>query len=411
MNFRSIREMQTISFQATGLKSSDENSNVDLSNIVDVAGKRILKTTAIYGQNAGGKSNVVEALFHLIRVMKGFNSGDNQIRSLFQPFRFQEDPASTDCFFQIVVIVDGELYRYGLTVGFGKVNGSEVGETADVVVKSEWLFSNLGKQNMTKAFSRELDSIETFHDSFNAAPKKVPNSYTTYLSHSAAFGDTILSFNLIRKFAHLALVPGLRHEELRKYTISYLKDKQVEFLQFLSLFNVDYDSIEIDEADVLQYPDQFPLDKITVKLKSPQGNQDWVSMNLGFNESAGNIKLFDIAAVILMAFNFDRPAFLVFDEIDSNFHPMLVRRLIEFFNDPNYNKSNSQLLFTTHDTNLLDPSLMRRDQFYFVEKNMDRASNLYCLSDLKGVRNDADFAKNYLLGLYGAIPKFIYDEA
>ena len=75
-----------------------------------------------------------------------------------------------------------------------------------------------------------------------------------------------------------------------------------------------------------------------------------------------------------------------------------------YFNNPEINKSNSQLLFTSHDTNLLSPKLMRRDQFYFAEKTLNNSTKIYSLADLKGIRNTADFAKEYLSGHYGALP-------
>ena len=74
------------------------------------------------------------------------------------------------------------------------------------------------------------------------------------------------------------------------------------------------------------------------------------------------------------------------------------------FNNPQINKSKSQLLFTSHDTNLMSPSIMRRDQFFFTEKTEEKSTILYSLADLKGIRNDADFAKQYLAGYYGALP-------
>ena len=92
------------------------------------------------------------------------------------------------------------------------------------------------------------------------------------------------------------------------------------------------------------------------------------------------------------------------DEIDSNFHPSLLIKLISLFNNPEVNKSNAQLLFTSHDTNLMNPSLMRRDQFYFAEKEQNEGTRLYSLAELKGIRNDADFAKQYLAGFYGGVP-------
>jgi AAA15 family ATPase/GTPase len=96
--------------------------------------------------------------------------------------------------------------------------------------------------------------------------------------------------------------------------------------------------------------------------------------------------------------------FVILDEIDSNFHPALLIKLISLFNNPLINKSKIQVLFTSHDTNLMSPFIMRRDQFYFTEKREDDSTRLYSLADLKGIRNDADFSKQYLSGYFGAMP-------
>ena len=114
--------------------------------------------------------------------------------------------------------------------------------------------------------------------------------------------------------------------------------------------------------------------------------------------------MFDIAGLLLVAFSLDTNVFVILDEVDSNFHPSLLIKLIGLFNDPNINKNKSQLLFTSHDTNLMHPTIMRRDQFYFTEKREDLSTRVYSLADLRGIKNDADFAREYLKGIYGAIP-------
>jgi AAA15 family ATPase/GTPase len=129
-----------------------------------------------------------------------------------------------------------------------------------------------------------------------------------------------------------------------------------------------------------------------------------VELNLENNESDGTRKIFDLAGLIYVAFNMAKGGLIIIDEIDSNFHPSLLRKLIEMFNNPDVNKTNTQLLFTSHDTNLMTPNLMRRDQFYLAEKKLDESTRLYSLADLRGIRNTADFAKEYLAGMYGALP-------
>ena len=96
------------------------------------------------------------------------------------------------------------------------------------------------------------------------------------------------------------------------------------------------------------------------------------------------------------------PITLIIDEFDSRFHPLLTKKIVELFNSES--NKNSQLIFTTHDTNLLSSEILRRDQIDFVEKDKYGASHLYTLVEIKGVRNNASFEKDYIQGKYGAIP-------
>ena len=119
-----------------------------------------------------------------------------------------------------------------------------------------------------------------------------------------------------------------------------------------------------------------------------------------FDESEGSKKMFEVSPLILDALNENRV--LIMDEFDARFHPLLTRKIVELFNS-NLNKG-SQFVFATHDTNLLNAKLLRRDQVCFVEKDKYGASHFYSLVDFKGVRNDASFEKDYVSGKYGAIP-------
>jgi AAA15 family ATPase/GTPase len=175
----------------------------------------------------------------------------------------------------------------------------------------------------------------------------------------------------------------------------------------LSSFNLVYDDIFLEEdLEDFRMKDVYPQDKIVFKKKFLSTNNNFltIDLNLKKNESAGTQKLFDLAGLVLRAFNLDQPAFIILDEIDSNFHPALLIQFINLFNNEGLNRSNTQILFTSHDTNLMSPEIMRRDQFFFTEKRGNLATRLFSLADLRGVRNDADFAKQYLAGYYGAIP-------
>lgn len=129
-------------------------------------------------------------------------------------------------------------------------------------------------------------------------------------------------------------------------------------------------------------------------------------------ESAGTNRLFDIIYLILLSLENGSP--IVIDELDRALHPLLTKYIIELFNNDKTNPRGAQLIFTTHDTNLLSSKTFRRDQIWFVEKDKMESSDLFCLAEFKDadgvkVRNDRSFEKDYIQGKYGAIPYLNYD--
>lgn len=125
------------------------------------------------------------------------------------------------------------------------------------------------------------------------------------------------------------------------------------------------------------------------------------------HESSGTNKLFDLAALVVGHLEFGAP--LIIDELDSKLHPLLTQHIISMFNDPETNLKGAQLVFATHDTNLLNIKTFRRDQIWFTEKDKTEATDLYSLVEFKEpdgtkIRNDRSFEKDYIRGRYGAIP-------
>jgi len=119
-------------------------------------------------------------------------------------------------------------------------------------------------------------------------------------------------------------------------------------------------------------------------------------------ESLGTQVIFSFIPVIRDVL--DNGKVLLIDEFDKSLHPYIVKYIVELFNDPDLNKNNAQLIFNTHDTNLLDLELLRRDQIWFTEKNpKDGESTLYSLDDFS-IRKSENVEKGYLLGRYGAVP-------
>ena len=408
-NFRSIKELQTISFVATGLKSPVEFSEVDKNNIAEEGGMRLLKTLGVYGANASGKSNVIRALEYFLQAIKNEASSESNLNSLCDPFLYQENAYNTESFFQIVLFVKNKKYRYGFTVKRNpKTKEKPDDKISKEIIVSEWLFGTKGK-NMVEYFTRNGFDVNKEKLPNNDKIPALPYEHTLFLTHATAFdseGEIASIRNYIRGKIISNYTDGI--ERFRKNTLYLLEqeNKKLEFLELLSSFNLNYNDI-ILERD-LNKPEQKILSQDKIFMMKSYNNRNNeaidIKLNLSYHESSGTQKLFDLAGLLLRAFIMPQSVFIMIDEVDSNFHPSLLIKLVGLFNNPTLNKSKSQLLFTSHDTNLMSPSVMRRDQFYFTEKNEDNSTRLYSLADLKGIRNDADFAKQYLAGYYGALP-------
>lgn len=405
-NFRSIQELQTLSFVATGLKSPEQYLNVDEDNVSEDGGLKLLKTVGIYGANASGKSNIIRALEYFIQAIKSEASTDSNLGNLCDPFLYQSESFLTESFFQIVLVVKNKKYRYGFTVKKNPFHSTVEKDSKEIIV-NEWLYGTKDKNSGAYFTRKELDVTKEKILNGDKIPD-VPYKHTLFLTHAAAF-DKESVCTWIREFFKgwtiSNFINGLEHFRWNSLYLLENEKKKTDLLELLSSFNLRYDDITIDRDKSKPENDVVPHDKITFTKQFNKNDKPIeIKLNLRNNESEGTQKLFDIAGLLLRAFNMPVSVFVILDEVDSNFHPALLIKLIKLFNTPAINKSKSQLLFTSHDTNLMHPSIMRRDQFYLTEKKDNNSTRLYSLSDLKGIRNDADFAKQYLAGYYGALP-------
>ena len=408
-NFRSINSIETLSFMSSALKSSKDNEFVDTNNIVPINKEKIFKTIGIYGPNASGKSNIIKAFDTFVKVLVSQPTSVSNLYDLAQPFLYQETPNETESYFQVIMIINDTKYRYGLTVSKNLTSDEISPDKSSEIVTNEWLYSDRNGKS-APLFLRNGQKIEKNNlQNKTKIPTNIPFKHTLFLTHAAAFdttNDCYFITNYLRGF--IASNFDLNHEKFRWMSMNFFNDEdnKKKFLYLLDTFNLKYDDILLeDNPNDYGIKKVFPQEKIVFK-KSFYLNEKEVfrTLNLKNTESAGTQKMFDLTGLLLRAFALNSSALIILDEIDSNFHPSLLIKLIELFNNKKINSSNSQLLFTSHDTNLMSPSIMRRDQFYFTEKKEDNSTRLYSLAELKGIRNDADFAKQYLAGYYGALP-------
>lgn len=412
-NFWSFKDIQTLNLTAAKIKS--KTPTLDVNNIITINDKvSILKTKAIYGANASGKSNIIRALMTFIRIIKD-SVKDEDILFLVIPFQLSTETTEKSTFFQLIFRHENVRYRYGF-----EANGKEI--------KSEWLFATPKVREVT-LFIRENNNLnkvskkhyEEGHKLSTLFGKNVENEIfranSLFLTSVASFGFGKLSKNLIDTISDISIVSGLNSKGMYTYAEDALNNPEtkkyiVDFLKYADIGIKDLDTVELSKSDLPEDAQnelsQFFNEEQTKKLviskrikfnKKKEKIRDHI-FSFNTQESEGTKKMFELSPFIYKALKEGTP--LIIDEFDARFHPLLTKKIIELFNTEN--NANAQLIFVTHDTNLLSADLFRRDQIDFVEKDKYGASHLYTLVEFKGVRNTASFEKDYIQGKYGAIP-------
>jgi uncharacterized protein len=408
-NFCSFKEIQTLNMTAAKIKS--KNDFLDTNNVFPVnKDLSLIKSKAIYGANASGKSNIVKALVTFIRVIRD-SAKEEKVLSLIDSFQLSTETNSQPTFFQLIFRVGKTRYRYGF-------------ESDDKAIKSEWLFSTPNKREQP-LFIREKNEIveinQTHFEEGVLYQKLLENSKdqvftdtSLFLTHLNSIGFAKLSKQIFKTISSISIVSGLGHKGMYSIAGESLSDaiKKKFILDFLKKADIGIDDLETVEIANENLPDNVE-DEVKQELKKGKiivSSRTQFDSNLkavgksefsfGNQESEGTKKMFELSPFIYRSLK--EGVSLVIDEFDSRFHPLLTKKIVELYNSTENKKS--QLIFTTHDTNLLSPELLRRDQIDFVEKDKYGASHLYTLVEIKGVRNDASFEKDYIQGKYGAIP-------
>lgn len=409
-NFWSFKDMQTLNMTAAKIKS--KNSRLDTVNLIPVDEElNLLKSKAIYGANASGKSNVIKALGLFIRIINN-SVKDEKVLGMIDPFMFSTETDDKPTFFQLIFRLEGVRYRYGF-------------EADDLSVKSEWLFSTPNKREQSLFIRDENKLIEINQTHFPEGQKSIDlagddgggqifRSNSLFLTSLASFGFGKVSKRIIEAISSISIINGLGHLGMYNYAGDSLNDmeKKKFILDFLKKGDLGIEDVNAMDMNSVDLPENLS-DEAKQDLKNKKmivssrtrfdQNQQVVGkshLSFAFQESEGTQKMFELSPFIYAALKQGTP--LVIDEFDARFHPLLTKKIVELFNSEGNKKS--QLIFITHDTNLLSADLLRRDQIDFVEKDRYGASHLYTLVEIKGVRNDASFEKEYIQGKYGAIP-------
>lgn len=389
-NFCSIQDTQTLSMVAgSGAELEQNTFTIDNNDQL-----RLLRAAGIYGANAAGKSNILNALFFMrffIVTWPSDSRAGDPIPVL--PFLFNNARFSQPSEFEIHFIKDRIRYQYGFTLNQERV-------------LEEWLFAYpLGKPQ--KWFSRVYH--ENKYDWKFSNRFKINNQVSDLTRDNVLFLSTAINFNN----AQLTPVFDLFLNEYRFIDLSnnsdlsirkcalYLQDPETKSL-VLSLMNCVDPSI----SDILidEHSNDPGADLSSDMSMGDMGKISFIhhGKRLSFiHESAGTKNIFSLVIRWLEILRIG--GLVIIDEINNSLHPLLSRFLLGFICNSSINKTNTQLIFTSHDTSLLDNTLLRRDQIWFVEKDKKHATHLYSLTDFSPRKNEA-YEKAYLHGRYGAVP-------
>lgn len=407
-NFLSFKKRTTLSLVAANIKE-----HVD-TNIFSTERHGLLKGAVIYGANASGKSNFIKAMSTMRRmVLQSFDQSSTEELDV-TPYLLSTETEKEPSLFEAIFIIDNIRYRYGF-------------EVDDKQVHAEWLFE-APKKAEKAMFLREFDGIEVmknFPEGRELEERTRDNAL--FLAVSDQFNGRVAK-KIMRWFNNFITISGLTHEGYKGVTFGMLEDKQTSptLLNFYKRLDLGFDDISINKKpfDPKELPKDIPeslmrqlvtdlegafkIDIKTIHTKyddqgKPAGH---VEFEMRSQESSGTNKIFNISGPVFDVLN--NGGVLVVDELDASLHPLLTLAVSRLFNSKQFNPNNAQLIFATHDTNLLYYGNYRRDQIYFVEKDQYGASDLYSLVEYKEegktIRKDRSFEKDYIEGRYGAIP-------
>lgn len=404
-NFRSLRDEQVLSLVASPDKSLLDTHALDTGL---KAAPHVLKSAVVYGANASGKSNLIKALQYMRDVvLMSATLQPGQAFARLQPFRLDAVSASQPTAFEVTFILDGVRYQYGFAMN------------AQRIVSEQLLVYKAFKPQ--RWFERHFDA-ESCKDVYEFGPglKGAKTLWEGATRPNALFLSMAVQLNsealrpVYDWFAHRLVILNEHAPLSPQFSLEMLKlEAQRKAIgEFLRAADISIADVEVATKQATVHSIRFDL--ATGKREEETGEQTVDEVRFHHltehgqavfdlaDESSGTRNLLFLARPVLDILSNGQT--LVVDELDTSLHTLLVQALVRLFHRPEANTGGAQLVFTTHDTSLLDAyGLFRRDQVWFVEKRPDQSSSLYPLLDFSPRKNEA-LERGYLQGRYGALP-------
>jgi AAA15 family ATPase/GTPase len=373
-----------------------------------------LNAIAIYGANGSGKSNLLKALKDMCYIILTSVRTSSTTKLPYDPFLLREGFDNMDTSFEIVFVANNSRYRYGFSYNQDKIS-------------KEWLFRKITGRE-TKLFERDDDVIDV-GSGIKSSAKIIDLAINTTRDNTLFLSVCDMlnieeAKTILKWLSKLNIINGQQSSRYKNQTTELLSnqnhaDKIKNYIKSICL--------NIQDIEVKQYDDSLMLMDYKIPLTTTKvlahhtiydsnanptnRTQKW---DFDERESSGSQKALHLIGPILKTLI--NGNILVIDEIEAFLHPIMTLNIIEIFTNPETNPKKAQIIFATHDTNLLSYAKLRRDQIYFTEKNKWESTELFSLSDFKyyGEKNgktiseserpDVNIEKRYIEGRYGAIP-------
>lgn len=422
-NYRSFRDEAVLSMEATGLSTFKDS-------LLNYGNTRLLPGIAIYGKNGGGKSNVIRAFWLSVQFIRNAQRTQHEKAEIpVSPFLLNDYSKNETTSFEFTYVLDGVKYIYGFSATKTKI-------------KNEYLYHTPKRQRAIV--------FERYGQSFKFTEQKAKRKLISetvaenqlFFSVACTMNDIECS-SAMRWFREYVLF-SRDYSDIPKQLLEYSNDPNMlraitDYAREadLGIEDVQFEFDNQEVSDPHKLPDALHIGIKTalsnfIQLLSETSNNSEVRLKMGevtatsyhkgktqageyehfplelSYESDGTRKLMALAPAIESALR--NGGILLVDEIERELHPMLVDYIIAKFQSKTCNPHGAQIIFTTHNTELMSETLIRKDQIYFVDKNRsDGSSELYTISEFSTKTSD-NIRKGYLLGKYGAIPDIEIEE-
>jgi len=394
-NYKSFHEQVTMSLLASALKETyvlpAQAATTDMHRLP------ILPVAAIFGANASGKSNLIDAMAKMKYHIQTSLAKDNVVNKIqVEPFQLSVESRNQPTEFEISFVTEQKLFRYGFMADKDRVF-------------EEWLFEKELKERAKEKelFFRQDDTLHYHPTLFKVGKviqeQRLAKESVLILTLAYQLNDD-LAKTVMGWFINFNVLKGHQYDGYQLFSLTQIQE-QTEISQEMKelVRYADTGIHELSTATILNNQEVLAHHAVYDTVGQLAGEHVFI---LDKQESEGTKKFFNLSGPVLNSLKYGKV--LVIDELDAQLHPNLMEKLVQMFQDRRINTKGAQLIFAGHNTNVLNAHLLRRDQVWITEKNKYGATSLYSIAEYKSAkgkaRNKEAIEQNYLDGKYGGVP-------